>query len=192
MVLLSPDGYTEQFELYLLCIGVAGVLPFGNNLTVNLPKAVRTVAHGGFWIRRAILSLYVRKTIPILQRVLMGDRRLTVRENEVANLVQKRASNQVIAHKLAISQRTAKFHISNILRKLNLSNRRELEHLNRLSASLDPELLLSNFVVVSEGHLPVMKRTRLCGDPSPALVTDKMRRERKSQNETVPPSAAAS
>lgn len=192
IVLLSPDAHTRQLELHLLCIGVAGVLPFGNNLTANLPKAVRTVAEGGFWSRRAVLNLYLRKTIPILQQVLTGGGRLTAREGEVVDLVQQRASNRVIAQKLAISERTAKFHVSNILRKLNLSSRRELQRWNRSFSSLHPEWLLSHQPVESQNYLSILHRTESGDDRSPSMVIERVRPKRKSQTEVFPPSAAAS
>jgi NarL family two-component system response regulator LiaR len=48
---------------------------------------------------------------------------LTPRELEVLTLVAQGLSNREVAEKLAISERTARTHVSNILNKLHLANR---------------------------------------------------------------------
>jgi DNA-binding NarL/FixJ family response regulator len=48
---------------------------------------------------------------------------LTERELEVLGLIAKGLNNQEIARQLAISQKTVKAHVSNILSKLNLADR---------------------------------------------------------------------
>ena len=50
---------------------------------------------------------------------------LTAREREILALVGRARSNKQIAHELTISERTARTHVSNILRKLDLSSRTE-------------------------------------------------------------------
>jgi len=52
---------------------------------------------------------------------------LTAREHQVAALLAARRSNQEIAELLAMSPLTAKRHTENILQKLGLSSRREVE-----------------------------------------------------------------
>lgn len=51
--------------------------------------------------------------------------RLTKREVEVLRLISDGLGNKEIAHKLGISEHTAKFHISSILGKLDVSGRAE-------------------------------------------------------------------
>ena len=48
---------------------------------------------------------------------------LTPRELEILNLVGEGKANKEIATELTISERTARTHVSNILRKLGLSSR---------------------------------------------------------------------
>jgi DNA-binding CsgD family transcriptional regulator len=50
---------------------------------------------------------------------------LTDREREILVLVGRACSNKDIARELVISERTARTHVSNILRKLGLSSRTE-------------------------------------------------------------------
>ncbi|OAV63080.1 helix-turn-helix transcriptional regulator [Enteractinococcus helveticum] len=51
---------------------------------------------------------------------------MTQREREVAALLADGHSNRSIAERLVVSQSTARFHVSNILRKLQLSSRAEV------------------------------------------------------------------
>lgn len=51
---------------------------------------------------------------------------LTERERQVIKLVVKGWSNKLIGDYMQISKHTAKFHIANIARKLNLSTRTEI------------------------------------------------------------------
>jgi len=50
---------------------------------------------------------------------------LTPRELEVLDMLAEGLSNKVIAHKLAISEHTAKFHVNSILAKFNAGTRTE-------------------------------------------------------------------
>lgn len=50
---------------------------------------------------------------------------LTPRELEVLDMLAEGLSNKLIAHKLSISEHTAKFHVNSILAKLNAGTRTE-------------------------------------------------------------------
>lgn len=50
---------------------------------------------------------------------------LTKREKQVLSLLAEGLSNKLIAHRMTITERTVKYHISNILRKLDLFSRTE-------------------------------------------------------------------
>jgi DNA-binding NarL/FixJ family response regulator len=53
---------------------------------------------------------------------------LTVRELEILRLVAAGASNSVIGRELWITEQTVKFHLSNVFRKLGVSNRTQASH----------------------------------------------------------------
>lgn len=58
-----------------------------------------------------------------------GQSNLTPREREVAELLARRYTNEEIARELVISIRTVEWHVSNLIGKLGVSNRRELGRL---------------------------------------------------------------
>jgi two-component system, NarL family, nitrate/nitrite response regulator NarL len=73
--------------------------------------------------------------------------KLTVRETEIAQLIAEGMSNKDIARRLDIGVATAKTHVHNLLRKLNLRRRGQTvmwmrEHRDRLSRSIRPRVRL--------------------------------------------------
>ena len=53
------------------------------------------------------------------------DAGLTPREREILRLVAEGGTNVEVARKLWVTEQTVKFHLSNVYRKLNVSNRTE-------------------------------------------------------------------
>jgi DNA-binding NarL/FixJ family response regulator len=97
----------------------------------QIGAAIAAIADGGFWASPQVMRSYLDTTA---SRAGMGHRNhtLTLRENQVLELLQKRYSNKEVARLLGISESTAKFHVSNVLAKVNVTSRRELA-LNQLS-----------------------------------------------------------
>jgi DNA-binding NarL/FixJ family response regulator len=142
IALVSPEAYVRELELQLLYLGTAGVLSFNDNLIEKLPKAIYAVANERLWIRREVLSLFIKKATQMLRKVATSDHRLTRREGQIFELMQQKAPNRAIAQRLAISERTVKFHVSNLLRKLQLSNRRQLQSSSSSTSLTCPDWLL--------------------------------------------------
>ena len=65
---------------------------------------------------------------------------LTPRELEILRLVANGASNSLIARQLWVTEQTVKFHLSNVYRKLNVSNRTEASHVAHVHGLIDHAL----------------------------------------------------
>lgn len=84
-------------------------------------KAVRVASQGGSLIQPVVAS----KLLQHVANPVEASPALTRREQEVLHLLSQGKRNKEIAAALNITQRTAKFHVSAILRKLGAGNRTE-------------------------------------------------------------------
>ena len=81
--------------------------------------AVRSAVEGGSYFSPPVaakIAAWARGDLPA---------GLTRREIEVLRLVAEGLSNKEIAHRLKVTERTAEFHVGNILRKLGVASRVE-------------------------------------------------------------------
>lgn len=120
ILILSSFGDDEK-ALPAIRSGVAGYI-LKDTLPQELLEAIHNVVQGLPALHPAIASKLMRE----LQRQktpLDTSDELTSREMDVLKLVAKGYSNQEIADQLVISERTARTHVGNILRKLHLANR---------------------------------------------------------------------
>jgi DNA-binding NarL/FixJ family response regulator len=81
--------------------------------------AIRAAANGDVFLHPAVARQLTREIVS----PPTGLGALTGREREVLILVARGRSNQEIADELVISERTARTHVSNVLRKLQLTSR---------------------------------------------------------------------
>jgi len=139
IALVPPDSQSTNLELQMLHLGAAGILMFTDNLAGDLLRAIHAIAEGHIWIERKTMDAYTNWTRSTLRSISVSGQPLTLREKQILDLLQQDLSNRMIAQRLAIYERTTKFHISNILRKLNLSNRREIQF-RELSSTDSPFL----------------------------------------------------
>ena len=90
--------------------------------------ASRPSRGAGLWVGRALLSRFVDSalcTVP-LRVYATGYEGLTRRERQVLDAVLDNLSNKEIARRLQMSERTAKFHVSNLLVKHGVRRRADL------------------------------------------------------------------
>jgi DNA-binding NarL/FixJ family response regulator len=85
----------------------------------DVADAIRTVAAGDVVLPPAV----ARTLVAASRRPSAPEPSLTAREREVIALVAAGHTNQQIATRLGVSERTARTHVSNILTKLGLSSR---------------------------------------------------------------------
>jgi DNA-binding NarL/FixJ family response regulator len=88
----------------------------------ELVGAIRTVHGGGTLLHPAVVEELVRE----VSRDDAGrpaDNPLTEREREVLALIARGRANKAIAFELGVAEKTVKTHVSNILAKLNLTDR---------------------------------------------------------------------
>jgi DNA-binding NarL/FixJ family response regulator len=111
--------------LRLLWFGIDGFLPYAE-VGGSLLHAVRSVAQGNIWVSREILRDYVQCSKDVSKRTTRSPEAMTLRENQILELVKRRLANKEIADILHIRESTVKFHLSNIFSKLHVSTRYEL------------------------------------------------------------------
>ena len=122
-----PSGSTTRTRFRLLRLGAKGLVRY-----VELPRhfvsAVREVSSGGFWVPRTLLSRFVDSTLSALRRpkLVSASAHMSRREREVHQLLMENLSNKEIANRLHMSERTVKFHVSNLLGKHGVKRRSDL------------------------------------------------------------------
>jgi DNA-binding NarL/FixJ family response regulator len=126
-VLVLAEGFSDPSAFALLRLGAKGLVTY-SEVPRTLTQALQTVVEGGLWVGRALLSRFVDSalcTVP-LRIYATGFEGLTRRERQVLEAVLDNLSNKEIAHRLHMSERTAKFHVSNLLVKHGVRRRADL------------------------------------------------------------------
>jgi DNA-binding NarL/FixJ family response regulator len=116
VVVLTSFGEMERVHTALVN-GAAGYLLKDAGPT-EVAAAIRAAARDEVFLDPAVARRLTRQMI-----APTGLSALTERERDVLILVANGRSNQQIADELVISERTARTHVSNVLRKLQLSSR---------------------------------------------------------------------
>jgi DNA-binding NarL/FixJ family response regulator len=127
-LIVVGDRLKEADSHALLRQGVKGILTY-TEAREQLPRALPLVAAGGFWVPRETLSRFVDSILSSTQgRRLRTDApsELSRREQEVLNSLLENLANKEVASRLNISERTVKFHVSNLLAKFGVRRRADL------------------------------------------------------------------
>jgi NarL family two-component system response regulator LiaR len=124
LALLPPDKSDQNEMMLLFNWGIDGFVTLHKKWKTELPKAAVALLQGRPWVPPQVLLAFVKQMKALLDRQLLSGQSLTAREGQVLQLLFRRLTNKEIAHQLNISERTAKFHVSNVLSKLGLENRR--------------------------------------------------------------------
>jgi DNA-binding NarL/FixJ family response regulator len=126
-VIVVSEKLSDSTAFQFLELGAKGLLDY-SEASMHLSEAVETVAQGGFWVERQLLSRFMDSVVHSARSrpVKTGLLRLTPREREVLECLLANLSNKEIARKLNITERTAKFHVSNLLAKFEVRRRVDL------------------------------------------------------------------
>jgi DNA-binding NarL/FixJ family response regulator len=127
-LLVVADKLSEADSHAMLRMGVKGLLSY-EEAREQLPRALPLVASGGFWVPRTVLSRFVDTILSGTQgRRLRANSpaELSRREQEVLNSLLENLANKEVAERLHISERTVKFHVSNLLAKFGVRRRADL------------------------------------------------------------------
>jgi DNA-binding NarL/FixJ family response regulator len=126
-VIVVAEKFEKGGAFSLLRLGIKGLLTFAE-ASDQLARAIQEVSGGGFWVPRTMLSRFVDEAITSSRRPrgLAGPARLSRREREVMEALLENLSNKEIGSKLNMSERTAKFHVSNLLAKYGVRRRADL------------------------------------------------------------------
>jgi DNA-binding NarL/FixJ family response regulator len=126
-ILVVALKFSEAEAFAFLRLGVRGLLTY-SAAHDQLSRAVAAVAAGGFWVPRAWLSRFVdtildsRRAVP----AAAGRARLSRREQQVLDALLENLSNKEIASRFNVTERTIKFHVSNVLAKFAVRRRADL------------------------------------------------------------------
>jgi two-component system, NarL family, response regulator LiaR len=125
LALLAPgnpaDTLPEKIRLFFW--GIDGFVELHETWQKELPRAVQNILRGQLWVPSEVLLAFVTHAKSILDAQLLHGHFLTAREAQVLQLLMRRLTNKDISTSLRISERTVKFHVSNILSKLQLHDR---------------------------------------------------------------------
>ena len=127
-LVVIADRLKEADHDALLRHGVKGILTY-TEARQQLPEALLQVASGGMWVPRSVLSRFVDSILASTQgRRLRADSsaNLSRREQEVLSGLLENLANKELADRLHISERTVKFHVSNLLAKFGVRRRADL------------------------------------------------------------------
>ena len=127
-IIVVAEKFDAAESYSLLQMGAKGLLSY-SEARDQLPRALPLVAAGGFWVPRSVLSGFVDSILAgSHSRRLKADTAadLSRREQEVLNALLENLANKEIGGKLNISERTVKFHVSNLLNKFGVRRRADL------------------------------------------------------------------
>jgi DNA-binding NarL/FixJ family response regulator len=126
LALLPPgdDRHAEKIRLFVW--GIDGFVELHKTWQKEMSQAIRSILKGQLWVPPEVLLAFVKQAKALLDAQLLHGHFLTAREGEILQLLMRRLTNKEISSALGISERTVKFHVSNILGKLQLEDRRGL------------------------------------------------------------------
>ena len=109
--------------------GVRGFLPEAR-IKTDIVKCIRAMNSGEIWARRAVMGEFVTQLFVKLNKgeyLSPTAKYFTKKELEIIVLANKGLKNKQIANRLSMSEKTVKYHLSNVFKKLNIKKRSEIK-----------------------------------------------------------------
>jgi DNA-binding NarL/FixJ family response regulator len=126
IAIISCEMEELDTELDLVSSGICGIVTLVPKYAIELRMAIHFVARGDLWIKPGIMQEYSKRMADFSNRIPGTMCLLTAREKQILGYLIRRLSNKQISSILLISERTVKFHVSNILGKTKTPRRRQL------------------------------------------------------------------
>ena len=126
--LILDHEKSNEGIVQLLAMGAHGYVPHAE-VSRSLVPAIFLVAANEFWVPHDAFIEFLREAASVLRKDARDCQTTTPRENEILELVRIRLSNREIAELLQIRVSTVKFHLSNILSKMQAKSRRDLRNI---------------------------------------------------------------
>jgi DNA-binding NarL/FixJ family response regulator len=126
LALLPAENGSHAERIRLFYWGIDGFVELHKTWQAELPRAIQSILKGELWVPPEVLLAFVKNAKALLDAQLRSGHSLTSREGQVLQLLMRRLTNKEISSALSISERTVKFHVSNVLSKLQLEDRRSL------------------------------------------------------------------
>jgi hypothetical protein len=123
ILLIRKKFANPEEESRFIYLGIHAII-LVPNIDTELPSAVHAVAEGQLWMGRESLSEYIKRTRSF--GGVVESCSFTDHEQQIIPFLVVGFSNKDIANMLQIADRTVKFHVSNILRKFKVKNRKAL------------------------------------------------------------------
>jgi NarL family two-component system response regulator LiaR len=123
-LLLGPRKSKDEIVRSLI-MGVQGYIAH-TDVSRNLLRAISSVAANQLWVPHEAFQGFLYEAACALRKDAYGRQTVTAREGQILELVRRRLSNREIGERLRIRISTVKFHLSNILSKMNVDSRRQL------------------------------------------------------------------
>ena len=123
LALLSPADRNPLDKIRLFNCGIDGFVELHQTWQTELREAIRSIQNGHHWVPDEVLLAFVKQTKALQDIQLLPGHSLTAREGQILQLLMRRLTNKAISKSLDLSERTVKFHVSNILAKLGVEDR---------------------------------------------------------------------
>ena len=127
-MLVLADNLSQPSAFPLLQLGVRGLMSH-DVIKDQLCRALEAVSSGGYWVPRTLLASFVESVVQRsrqIENLKPGTVEVSRREKDIMDGLLQNLSNKEIAGNLNISERTVKFHVSNLLTKFKVQRRADL------------------------------------------------------------------